>query len=81
MEYFTPDDQLGAIDVWATEWSRQVPGCDARRAAELVRPLHSRLDGLPQRLRCGSARGVTPGQPLGVPMARSIAASAAVGTW
>ena len=39
LEYFTPHDQLGAIDIWEREWSRHVPGCDARRAAELVRPL------------------------------------------
>jgi hypothetical protein len=39
LEYFTPRDQLGAVNIWESEWSRQVPGCDARRAAELVRPL------------------------------------------
>lgn len=38
-EYFTADDQLEAIDIWDREWSRVVPGCDTRRAAELVRPL------------------------------------------
>ena len=38
-EYFTADDQRGATDIWDSEWSRVVPGCDARRAAELVRPL------------------------------------------
>ena len=39
LEYFDAHDQLGAVDIWESEWSRQVPGCDARRAAELVRPL------------------------------------------
>jgi len=39
LEYFTTRDQLGALNIWESEWSRQVPGCDARRAAELVRPL------------------------------------------
>ena len=39
LEYFDPHDQLGAVDIWESEWSRQVPGCDARRAAGLVRPL------------------------------------------
>ena len=39
LEYFTPYDQRGAISIWESEWSRQVPGCDARRAAALVRPL------------------------------------------
>jgi len=39
LEYFTPRDQLGAVNIWESEWSRQEPGCDARRAAELVRPL------------------------------------------
>ena len=39
LEYFTARDQLGAINIWECEWSRHVPGCDARRAAELVRPL------------------------------------------
>ncbi|HET7476623.1 MAG TPA: aminoglycoside phosphotransferase family protein [Dermatophilaceae bacterium] len=38
-EYFTPEDQVESVDIWAGEWSRMVPGCDARRAAELVRPL------------------------------------------
>ena len=36
LEYFTAHDQLGAINIWECEWSRHVPGCDARRAAELV---------------------------------------------
>ncbi len=39
LEYFSAEDQRGAISIWESEWSRQVPGCDARRAAELVRPL------------------------------------------
>ena len=39
LEYFTSRDQLDAVNIWESEWSRQVPGCDARRAAELVRPL------------------------------------------
>jgi hypothetical protein len=39
LEYFSPHDQLGAMSMWQTEWSRQVPGCDARRAVDLVRPL------------------------------------------
>ena len=39
LEYFTPRDQRGAISIWESEWARQVPGCDARRAAELARPL------------------------------------------
>ena len=38
-EYFTPADQLDAIDIWASEWSRVVPGSEGRRAAELARPL------------------------------------------
>jgi hypothetical protein len=38
-ERLSPVDQLGWISIWAGEWSRVVPGCDARRAAELVRPL------------------------------------------
>jgi Phosphotransferase enzyme family len=38
-EYFRPDDQLAAVGIWEREWSRALPGCDARRAAELVRPL------------------------------------------
>ena len=39
LEYFDPHDQEDAVSIWGREWSRQVPGCDARRAAELVRPL------------------------------------------
>ncbi len=39
LEYLDPPDQREAIDIWVSEWSRHVPGCDARRAAELVRPL------------------------------------------
>ena len=39
LEYFTAHDQLDAINIWECEWSRHVPGCDARRAAELVRPV------------------------------------------
>ena len=39
LEYFTPEDQLEARSIWVSEWSRQVPGCDARLAAELARPL------------------------------------------
>jgi hypothetical protein len=38
-ERLSPADQLGWISIWAGEWSRVVPGCDARHAAELVRPL------------------------------------------
>jgi hypothetical protein len=37
--YFTPDDQRSAIDIWQSEWSRRIPGSDARRACELVKPL------------------------------------------
>ena len=43
-EYFTPADQLDAIGIWASEWSRVAPGSDGRRAAELARPLGP-LDG------------------------------------
>ena len=39
VEYFDRHDQQAAVDIWESEWSRQVPGCEARRAAELVRPL------------------------------------------
>ena len=39
LEYFSAHDRLGAINIWESEWSRRVPGCDARRATELVRPL------------------------------------------
>jgi hypothetical protein len=39
LEYFTPREQRDAFNIWESEWSRQVPGSDARRAAELVRPL------------------------------------------
>ena len=38
-EHFTPEDQHGSVGFWETEWSRVIPGCAARRAAELVRPL------------------------------------------
>jgi hypothetical protein len=38
-ERMSPVDQLDWISIWAGEWSRVVPGCDARHAAELVRPL------------------------------------------
>lgn len=34
-----PRDKLEAISIWESEWSRMLPGCDARRAAELVGPL------------------------------------------
>ena len=43
-EYFTPADQLDAIEIWASEWSRVAPGSDGRRAAELARSLGP-LDG------------------------------------
>ena len=39
LEYFTPEDQLEARSIWVSEWSRQLPGCDAHLAAELARPL------------------------------------------
>jgi hypothetical protein len=38
-EYFAPEDQRAAVDIWQDEWSRRTPGSDARRACELVRPL------------------------------------------
>ena len=38
-EYFTPADQLDAIEIWASAWSRVVPGSDGHRAAALARPL------------------------------------------
>ncbi len=39
LEYFTPQDQLEARSIWVSEWSREVPGCEAHLAAELARPL------------------------------------------
>lgn len=37
--YFSRQDRLASIDIWQSEWSRAMPGCEAGRAADLVSPL------------------------------------------
>jgi len=37
--YFTPHDRVEAISIWDSEWSQAVPGRDAPRGADLIRPL------------------------------------------
>ncbi len=37
-DWVLPADRGPATEHWVADWSRRVPGCDARRAAELARP-------------------------------------------
>ena len=50
VERMTPQDQRQWISIWADGWSRVVPGCAARRAAELARPLGPMLGAVTYQL-------------------------------
>jgi hypothetical protein len=41
--YLSAEDRLDCIRIWPEEWSRQLPGCDARGALDLVGPLRPLL--------------------------------------
>ena len=49
LEYFTGGDRTGMVQAFVTAWQQAVPGCDARRAAELAAPLGPLLGAVTYR--------------------------------